>query len=75
MPERTVKVAHTYGGRFRTVGTVFHVDPQDVRVMLILGHIEPVEGEAGYKEPSDPQTYLTRDMGAEKRAYRRKGTQ
>lgn len=71
MPERTAKVATEYAGRKLSVGERFHVEPNHVGVLLIVGHIEPEEGEPGYVArdlaADKPHEYLTRDMQPRRR--------
>lgn len=61
--ERTAKVDQEYAQRQVKVGQRFHVEQQDVQVLLILGRIEPVDGEAGFIPPT---TYRTRELKARK---------
>lgn len=64
MPDRISKTEHEYAGRRLSKGDMFHVEQQDIPLLLAIGRIEPEEGEEGY---------LTRDMRASKpSAYKRK---
>ena len=50
MPEMTAKLQHWYGGRERTVGERFHVEPAHVRIQLALGRVEvPQESDGTYQ--------------------------
>ena len=49
MPERISKIAHEYGGRHLTVGELFDADAKDIRLLLLLGRIEPEQGEPGFE--------------------------
>lgn len=50
--ERISKTDHEYAGVKLTAGDRFNVEPQDVRLLLVLGRIEPEEGEPGYQPES-----------------------
>ena len=79
MPKRITKVPHEYAGRQWKVGEAFECEPQHVALMLMLGRIEPEEGEIGYEVrdmvAAGPGSYLTRDMQPKRRGRPRKGTQ
>ena len=50
MPEMIAKVQHWYGGRERTVGERFHVEPAHVRIQMALGRVEvPQESGGDYQ--------------------------
>lgn len=51
MSKRVAKIEQRYAARTVTVGESFDVHPNDVRVLLALGRIEPIQGEDGYVEP------------------------
>lgn len=63
--ERIAKEEQTYGSKLRRikVGQRFHVEPQDVHILLALGRIQPIEGEPGFV-----QQYRTREMKARRAA-------
>jgi hypothetical protein len=73
MPKRVSKIAQEYAGRDVAVGEEFDVEEQHVPLLLSIGRIEPVEGEAGYvaremtagKQPE----YRTREMKPKKKRF------
>ena len=79
MPMRISKDRHEYAGRWIEVGEEFDCEPQHVELMLVLGRIEPKEGERGHASKElaadGPGSYLTRDMQPKRRGRPPKGTQ
>lgn len=51
MSERIAKIEQRYAARKVEVGEAFEVHPSDVRVLLALGRIVPIQGEDGYVAP------------------------
>jgi len=75
--QRTCKTAHWYGGKERTPGEKFDVDPQDLELEVVSGRVEREPGDKapGWmpRDMAAQQGYMTRDMTAQpKRAYNRR---
>jgi hypothetical protein len=51
MSKRVAKIEQRYAARTVAVGESFDVHPSDVRVLLALGRIDPIQGEDGYVAP------------------------
>lgn len=51
--ERVSACEHEYDGRKLAVGEKFDVEPGHIGLLLLLGRIQPEEGEPGYVPPSE----------------------
>lgn len=59
MSERIAKIEQRYAARKVEVGETFDVHPSDVRVLLALGRIVPIQGEDGYVAPqAEPEVIV-----------------
>lgn len=51
--KRVSKCAHEYGGKKYAAGDPVEVESKHVLILLVLGHIEPEEGEMGFVPPRE----------------------
>jgi len=67
MVQRISRCEHEYAGVKLEAGDKFDVEPKHVGLLLLLGRIEPEEGEPGYTPPMDrPVSVRVRKNGARK---------
>lgn len=69
MPEMVAKVAQEYPvGTKRSPGERFHVNPEHVKLLTVIGRVEPLDGAppptAKSLQAAAPAAYRTREMAA-----------
>jgi len=60
MPDRIAKEAQEYNARPVAVGEKFHVEPEHVDLLLLLGRIEREDGDAAVESTSVSAPQVTR---------------